>query len=474
MVDNNTKERISNMNKANPLSSEYKPENGKTTRVDEGMDSLTVNQINPQTTVNEGKPAATAKVNEFDALKMNTPEQIQQHLDQENEKEGGGKRINADIDKASNEDGKIFEEGDIIDWMFRHIIVAGFNYAGNWTVNTLAYGLAGATEWTLDAVGNIAKEEWKDYKEAWNFAKNGFKQTEDDTKKFSNTVNKLCNDHTEAYSDNIVNDTNRKLIEGVAGYIRRGEFDKLKCFSPATIDALKSRSPQELNAIFNPEKMGDIADNMLNNIATAEKYAANAATARLLEEKIRNKNQPAKDKEAVLFEQYKAEERANYMAYVQTAVERGEDLSQVGTGLANLAEKAKLRSMTIIQKGEYHEQLSKYNANPKVAKNAPFEELVTTIDSIKDSPYKTQSTIDGFASEIVLNKDKMSEIKKDLERREAAMAARAAVRDQRRQKLQKVAANTNNPLIKGLKKMKAQGALRIEDLYKRNPGGYTK
>lgn len=446
----------------------------RTTRVDEGLSSTTIHQSNPATTVHEGEPKKTTKVNEKpDPLKMLTPEE-QQQLAASEEKEATAKREDTDIDRPADQEGKLFEEGDIIDWMFRHIIVAGMNSAGNVAVKWTTYGSAWVVDKTLDGIENEVKREYQDAKDAYKWLRSGGKRPENETTKLFDKVGKMHEDSLNGIQENILNDKNQRLLEGVAGFIRRGELEKLHCFSDETLNAFKSVPPEILTQRFSAQNMQVVANNMLHNIAASEQYAANMAATMIMEERIKDKAKPGKDKEANLFEEYKAAAKADYQTYFKEMTVQGKNPYEEANNLVALSEKALANTKKTIEQGDYNELFVQYGTKAKIPTNSELQEINTLMDGYKNSPYRDQTEINDFAAEVINNKEKMTLMQKEINLRDAALSTRAINRDERRNKFNKIVANVNNPLRQGVINLKTTGAEKISGYYNRAQGGYSK
>lgn len=89
--------------------------------MDEGR-PLRVGQTRNSTVIDEGRKFTT--IDELNQAFLTPDQRAKEEEKLTKTKTANAGRRNADQQRPSDENGKIFEEGDIIDWMFRNIIVA--------------------------------------------------------------------------------------------------------------------------------------------------------------------------------------------------------------------------------------------------------------------------------------------------------------------------------------------------------------
>ena len=260
------------------------------TVVDEG-NGLTIGQGRKNTIIDE-KPKYTT-IDELNQAFLTPGERKDQEDKMDKPKTAQMARGNTDRRRPSDDEGKIFEEGDIIDWMFRNIIVSSMNWAGNKVVNATSFVVGYVATETADYVSKKASKEYKDYKDAviWiNPFTGGFaKYPESETTKFQAQVNDL---HRKEIDDSQQFNTpnNRQLLETSMNLLHDGkinEFNQMmhNQISPETIEALNNIPSDQLQALFSPENAAQTADKMVRTLMGAQQYAANVATARMLQDR---------------------------------------------------------------------------------------------------------------------------------------------------------------------------------------------
>lgn len=413
--------------------------NSRKTTVDEGR-PLRVGQTRNSTVIDEGRKFTT--IDELNQAFLTPDQRAKEEEKLTKTKTANAGRRNADQQRPSDENGKIFEEGDIIDWMFRNIIVAGMNWAGNKVVNAASFVVGGVATATVDYVGKKAKKEWKDYKDAitWlNPYKGGWRQyPETKTTKFQDTVNEL---HRAELDDSQKFNTpgSRQLLTASMSLLHDGKIDLFNQMmhnkiSPETIEALNNIPSEQLRELFSPEQAPQTADLMINTLMGAQQYSANVATARMLQEKAENQDKPKKDPKEV-FAQYQAEAKADYLAYMQEAQAAGKDPFKAAEELGKLSIEAYKHA---------NEQINNYQYNEVENTPAPNKYL-KKIDELtvisKESPYREKTELNNFAQEIINVSKEQEALTSPISQAEQDLINRTNLNNRRRERLNAVRQN---------------------------------
>ena len=409
--------------------------NGRRTIVDEG-NGLTVGQGRKNTVMDE-KPKYTT-IDELNQAFL-TPDERAQQEDNINspKKTAKMKRGNTDRQRPSDDEGKIFEEGDIIDWMFRNIIVSSMNWTGNKIVNWSSFIVGYVATETVDYIGKKVSNEAKDYKDAiaWiNPYKGGFaKYPESNTTKFQEQVNELRNKEI-ADSQQFNTPNNRQLLETSMTLLHDGkinEFNQMmhNNISPETIEALNNIPSEQLQILFSPEHIHQTSANMINTLMASQQYAANVATARLLQEQAEKSGAHKNTDVNKDFDQYYTEAKADYLAYMKEAQAAGKDPMQAVQ---------ELNELSIAACKHVNEQIDHYQYNEvgnKPAENKALQKIDELTNFTKESPYRGKTELDDFAAKIINVSKEHDIVLAPISRAEADLRNRSLVNNQRRQRL---------------------------------------
>ena len=402
------------------------------TVVDEG-NGLTIGQGRKNTIIDE-KPKYTT-IDELNQAFLTPGERKDQEDKMDKPKTAQMARGNTDRRRPSDDEGKIFEEGDIIDWMFRNIIVSSMNWAGNKVVNATSFVVGYVATETADYVSKKASKEYKDYKDAviWiNPFTGGFaKYPESETTKFQAQVNDL---HRKEIDDSQQFNTpnNRQLLETSMNLLHDGkinEFNQMmhNQISPETIEALNNIPSDQLQALFSPENAAQTADKMVRTLMGAQQYAANVATARMLQDRA-EKAGAHKDVNKD-FAQYMDEAKADYLAYMKEAQAAGKDPFEAVATLGNLSVEAYKHANQQIDNYQYNE------VKNKPAPNKALQKIDDMTQICKESPYKKTTQLDNFAAAIIKTSKEHDIILAPINRSEQELHNRSVVNNQRRQRL---------------------------------------
>ena len=402
------------------------------TVVDEG-NGLTIGQGRKNTIIDE-KPKYTT-IDELNQAFLTPGERKDQEDKMDKPKTAQMARGNTDRRRPSDDEGKIFEEGDIIDWMFRNIIVSSMNWAGNKVVNATSFVVGYVATETADYVSKKASKEYKDYKDAviWiNPFTGGFaKYPESETTKFQAQVNDL---HRKEIDDSQQFNTpnNRQLLETSMNLLHDGkinEFNQMmhNQISPETIEALNNIPSDQLQALFSHENAAQTADKMVRTLMGAQQYAANVATARMLQDRA-EKAGAHKDVNKD-FAQYMDEAKADYLAYMKEAQAAGKDPFEAVATLGNLSVEAYKHANQQIDNYQYNE------VKNKPAPNKSLQKIDEMTQICKESPYKKTTQLDNFAAAIIKTSKEHDIILAPINRSEQELHNRSVVNNQRRQRL---------------------------------------
>lgn len=238
-----------------------------------------------------------------------------------------------------------------------------------------------------------------------------------------------------------LNDDNKKLIEGIAGIIRRGEYHNLNFMSPETQEIIKKTDPEKLNEILAPEKMKNLSAAVLYTVDMADMYSTNMATTRMLTAKAKDSNAYDGLDEQKVYDMLKLEARKEFSGLLNNAVANGQDITETAKNYFEMSLKANEHIKEEIQKGNYQEKGKQPSENPHLQK------IEKAAEEAKDKPYEVQTGLIETAEEMVSRQENLSAVKDYLEKREAMIDARKAELNKRREQFRQTCANTKNPLL---------------------------
>ena len=405
------------------------------TIVDEG-NGLTIGQGRKSTVIDE-KPKYTT-IDELNQAFLTPDERAnQENKLNNNNKTAKTKRVNTDRRRPSDDEGKIFEEGDIIDWMFRNIIVSSMNWTGNKIVNWSSFIVGYVATETVDYLGKKASNEYKDYKDAFawiNPYKGGFaKYPETNTTKLQAQVNDL---RTKEIDDSQQFNTpnNRQLLETSMTLLHDGKIEEFKQMmhnkiSPETLEALNNTPSEQLQVLFSPEHIHQTSANMINTLMASQQYAATYASARMLQEQAEKAGAHKNTDVNKDFDQYYTEAQADYLAYMKEAQAAGKNPMQAAQ---------ELNELSIAAYKHANEQIDHYQYNEvgnKPAENKALQKLNELTQITKESPYRGKTELDNFAAAIINVSKEHDIILNPINRAEADLRNRSLVNNQRRQRL---------------------------------------
>lgn len=410
------------------------------TTVDEG-NGLTVGQGRKNTVIDE-KPKYTT-IDELNQAFLTPSEREEQENNLTKNKKANLKRGNTDRKRPSDEEGKIFEEGDIIDWMFRNIIVSSMNWTGNKIVNWSSFVVGYVATESVDYLGKGASYAGHKISKGITWLdpfNGGFAQyPETNTTKFQAKVNDLHRkEHEDSQKFNTPN--NRQLLETSMTLLHDGkvnEFNQMmhNLISPETIQALNNIPSEQLKELFKPETVSANAALMINTLMTAQQYAANVAVARMIQEQAEKSGAHKNTEVNKDFDQYFTEAKTDFLTYVQEAKAAGKNPLEAVKDLTELSIQAYHHANKQINKYQYNE----VNYEPSPNKALKKIEELTTIT--KESPYRSKTEINDFASAIIKVSNEHDILLTPITNAEEALHNRSLINNQRRQRLAQAFAN---------------------------------
>lgn len=215
----------------------------------------------------------------YDPRKLNSLDTIIRHEEAEKEKAENDKKIakgNRDStyhDGFEKNKGPIFEQADIIDYMFKQLLKGA-----DWLVNK---GLDGAG-WAGYALGDYIGSGISDWKDA---LKNKKELKDKDTVKFMHELQQLHKSHLAQQQQEV--GQCRNFIKALAAEFQNGNIDLVKK-KPELYQALSQTPPETLKKLFTPENAEKLADNVITQARLREQFISNYAAARMLGEKAAN------------------------------------------------------------------------------------------------------------------------------------------------------------------------------------------
>lgn len=438
--------------------------NAKREKINAMKNKITINESDSDSITVTGVERNKLKVNEQDKKKVKlselnllTPDEKQQleaekgKTDDEEENKGTVYRGGGDRAKADWKRDKLIEYTDIIDFLFKEIVIEGLDWSLNKVVNTVTFG----TVWTIDRVIKTAKygkdRLWENVKEQRQKlrekaqetpqAQNAAPKPQDRTQSFTQTVQSIHSQNLPLPEQSVLTDENKKLIEGIAGIIRRGEYHNLKFMSPETMDILQKADPQKLNEILSPDNMKTFSATMLYTTEIADLYSTNMATTRMLTAKAQNADAYNGMDEQKVHEMLKLEARKEFSELINQAAQNGQNIPETAQNYFNMSLKAKEHITSEIQKGNYQEN------GKQPADNPYLQQIEKDVAAAKDKPYEAQTGLIEMAEEMVSRQENLSAVKENLEKREALIEARKADLTKRREQFRQACAKTQNPLL---------------------------
>jgi len=312
---------------------------------------------------------------------------------------------NAQKRRKPDENARIFEEGDIIDWMFKNIIMKSLDWAGNKVTNLATWVVGGSLDWVASSVASGAKRCKKKMKNSWDkwnpFDGDFGKYPDDNTTKFRKDIADLHNKDMKD-CDAYVSDENFMALMNAMHLAHDGHIDELNTMmngrlSPQTITMLNDLTPAQRQQAFSVENAMETTEDTIETAMVAKHYAANMAYVRIMNDKMKDKNQPKKDK-TTLYNEYFEEahlDMITLMAEAQAAGKSREQIKLVRDELLNLSIEAGKHTDKQIENRHYNEQ----NGNPD--RNKALEKIEDLTAITKESPYRNHTQFVDFSQEVI-------------------------------------------------------------------------
>ena len=438
--------------------------NIKRERINAMKNKIIINESDDNSITVTGTEKNKVKVNEqnrkkveLSELNLLTPEEKEKlaqqkgkDTDDENEKIGKADRNDSDRAKADWKRDKLIEYTDIIDFLFKEIIVEGLDWSLNKVVNAATFTTAWAVDGILNAASHAKDALWDDIKSYLDKRKEKQKEEiekakiqapKDKTGAFANTVADIHKNKTPQQGQSVLTDTNKKIIEGVAGFIRRGEYNNLKFMSPETLNVIQKTDPQKLNEILSPDNMKTLSASILYTAEMADLYSTNMASARMLTEKAKDGKAYDGMDEQKVFDMLKLEARKEFTGLVNHSAQNGNNIPEAAQSYFETSVKANQYIRDEIQKGNYQENGKQPASNPYM------EKLDKDIAAAKDTPYTVQTGMIEMAEEMTSRQENLAGVKDTLEKREALIEARKADLAKRRDQFRQACAKSKNPIL---------------------------
>lgn len=241
----------------------------------------------PTLRVNEGEEknlSTSVKHEKLDPSRLMTADEQQAYeakiKHQEAEKEKDNKKVGLANRNSKYHDGfeknkgPIFEQGDIIDYMFKQLLKGG-----DWLVNKGLDGIG----WACYSISAYIGDSYADIRDAINKNKENKNK---ETTKFAEELTK----EREAYLKTRQYEINKNipiLIKGLSAEFQNGNIDLVKG-KPELYKALQQTPPETLKKLFTPENANLLTDKVTAVSLAFEQFTSNYATAQMLAEKAAN------------------------------------------------------------------------------------------------------------------------------------------------------------------------------------------
>ena len=437
--------------------------NAKRERINAMKNKITINESDNDSITVTGAEKNKVKVNEQDRKKVElselnllTPEEKEKLAQkkgkdtEDDDKTGKIDRGDGDRAKADWKRDKLIEYTDIIDFLFKEIIVEGLDWSLNKVTNAATFASVWVIDGTLNAASHAKDALWDDIKSYLDDRKEKQKEeiekakvsaSQDKTNVFVNTVADIHKNKIPQQGQSVLNDTNKKIIEGVAGFIRRGEYNNLKFMSSETLNVIQKADPQKLNEILSPDNMKTLSASILYTAEMADLYSTNMASARMLTEKAKDGKTYDGMDEQKIFDVLKLEARKEFIGLINHSAQNGNNIPEAAQSYFETSEKANLFIRNEIQNGNYQEN------GKQPAPNPYMEKLDKDIAAAKDTPYAVQTGMIEMAEEITSRQENLAGVKDTLKKREALIEARKADLAKRRDQFRQACAKSKNPIL---------------------------
>ena len=330
----------------------------------------------------------------------------QAELDKQKGKNGKqvskAKKDDADRKRPGFDNQKLFEEGDIIDWMFKNILVAGMDWLGNKAVNATAYLAGFVAGKSIDYCASRSEKigKWcKNKYDKWNPLNGEFgKYPDDNTTNFQKTIAdfhakemKDCDAYGSEENFHALLNGMRLISEG-----RVDEFNTMMNgrMSAETMEKIRALSPEERQAMFSQQNAMDFTEKAIETSMAVKHYSANMAYIRIMNEKMEDKDKPKRDS-ATLFAEYQEEARVDMLAYMDVAAKSGKDPFKARDELLGLSIVAGKNVDEEIADRHYNEQ------GGKPARNTALERIEVLTAVTKEPQYRTYNKINDFVDDII-------------------------------------------------------------------------
>lgn len=293
-----------------------------------------------------------------------------------------GDREKPDEDGFDKDKSAIFQEGDIIQYMFKEWLLKG----ADWCVNTVInYGIIPITYESGRAVCNWVSEGVEDIKEYTSDSKNK-------TQTFANKVKREHKDYAKTSNQMINDPAIDTLVEELGAEFREGRVETIKKLLPDMYAAFKDVPPEVLQERMSPENLKKLTTSIKIMCAARAQFTANMAATRLLHEKASNVNRfkekdDEPDQTANHFTEYRLQARKDFDAIFQKALKEGHRPDEVINQALKLSGKAYTQEQKNIKNGKYVE-----NHNSQPGPNEALEKVEAMI-----KPDKTNAEVKTIA-----------------------------------------------------------------------------
>lgn len=294
-------------------------------------------------------------------------------------------REKTDDRKPEKSKGPIFEDTDIIDYMFKKWLIAGADEVALFAIDSFKYGCFKGMQ-ALD--NKKSKEKEKDKKVSEH------KDTE--TEKFKEKSYAHFNQHLKSKMDLCDEKTAQedfKLLfktirDGNPGDVDDKTKDRLrgiiKNLSPAVKKSISQLTPEQRNAKFSDDNAKTFGTVASKNAIAMNQFASSYAQARMLDEKCHNSKEFEGQDEKQVFALYEMEARRDFIKTLNAADQKGHDIGELGSNLVKSSAVALKKSLENVWEGKYEEKDKSYKNTTDNEYNPALDKIKSITESYKE------------------------------------------------------------------------------------------
>lgn len=296
-------------------------------------------------------------------------------------------REDTDDRKPEKTKGPIFEDTDIIDYMFKKWLNAGADELVLFAIDSFNYGCFKG----LKAIEDRRKESKE---------KTATEHKETETEKFKEKSYAHYNKHLKSKMDLCDEKTAQddfKLLfktirDGNPGDVDDNTKDRLrgiiKKLSPEVKKSISQMTPEQRKAKFSDDNAKIFGTATSKNAIAINQFASSYAQARMLDEKCRDSKKFAGKDEKQIFALYELEARRDFIKTLDAADKKGHDIGKLGSNLVKNSVMALQTSLNNVWEGKYEEK----DKNCKNISGKDYNPALEHIRSVTES-YKSDNSL---------------------------------------------------------------------------------